>query len=157
MSAMSSGILPFSGAGGNRPIVSGYSNRNRSPKGYVDPHLSALSDLNIGNGDISWHKNEDNGGWPGEGLPMQQPLFVQRSRKIGSKGKRLLMDTEDALELKLTWEEAQDLLRPPPTVKPSIVKIEDHEFEEYEVSIKIEVSKYFRKHYCYYLLCHSVG
>ncbi|KAI3943415.1 hypothetical protein MKW92_046524 [Papaver armeniacum] len=132
MSVMSSGVLPFSGAGGNRPIVSGYSNRNRSSKGYVDPHLSALSDLNIGNEDITWHKNEDSGGWPGEGLPMQQPLFVQRSRKIGSKGKRLLMDTEDALELKLTWEEAQDLLRPPPTVKPSVVIIEDHEFEEYE-------------------------
>ncbi|KAI3966719.1 hypothetical protein MKW92_042174 [Papaver armeniacum] len=132
MSVMSSGVLPFSGAGGNRPIVSGYSNRNRSSKGYVDPHLSALSDLNKGNEDITWHKNEDSGGWPGEGLPMQQPLFVQRSRKIGSKGKRLLMDTEDALELKLTWEEAQDLLRPPPTVKPSVVIIEDHEFEEYE-------------------------
>ncbi|MCL7039006.1 hypothetical protein MKW94_014581, partial [Papaver nudicaule] len=132
ISAMSSGTLPFSGAGWNRPIVSGYSNNNRSSKGNMEPHISALSDLNLGNGDTSWHKTEDNGGWPGEGLPMQQPLLVQRSRKIGSKGKRLLMDTEDALELKLTWEEAQDLLRPPPTVKPSIVKIEDHEFEEYE-------------------------
>ena len=44
------------------------------------------------------------------------------------------MDTEDALELKLTWEEAQELLRPPPSAKPSIVTIEDHEVEEYEVS-----------------------
>ncbi|XP_017698753.2 B3 domain-containing transcription repressor VAL2-like [Phoenix dactylifera] len=68
-----------------------------------------------------------------ENLPI--PLLAlekKRSRNIGSKSKRLLMENEDAFELKLTWEEAQDLLRPPPSVKPSIVMIEDHEFEEYE-------------------------
>ncbi|KAF3453940.1 hypothetical protein FNV43_RR04381 [Rhamnella rubrinervis] len=32
--------------------------------------------------------------------------------------------------LRLTWEEAQDLLRPSPSVNSSIVTIEDHEFEE---------------------------
>lgn len=58
----------------------------------------------------------------------------KRARNIGSKSKRLHIDSHDALELKLTWEEAQDLLRPPPAVKPSTVVIEDHEFEEYEVS-----------------------
>lgn len=58
----------------------------------------------------------------------------KRTRNIGSKNKRLHIDSQDALELKLTWEEAQDLLRPPPAVKPSTVVIEDHEFEEYEVS-----------------------
>jgi len=36
--------------------------------------------------------------------------------------------------LKLTWEEAQDFLHPPPTVNSNIVVIEDHVFEEYEVS-----------------------
>ncbi|KAE8734047.1 B3 domain-containing transcription repressor VAL2 [Hibiscus syriacus] len=51
---------------------------------------------------------------------------------IGSKSKRLLTDGQDALELKLTWEEAQDLLHPPPGIKPSIVTIEDHDFEEYD-------------------------
>ena len=30
------------------------------------------------------------------------------------------MDAEDAMELKLTWEEAQELLRPAPTAKPTI-------------------------------------
>lgn len=55
------------------------------------------------------------------------------ARNIGSKSKRLLMHSEDALELRLTWEEAQDLLRPPPSANPTIVTIDDHEFEEYDV------------------------
>ncbi|KAJ6758252.1 B3 DOMAIN-CONTAINING TRANSCRIPTION REPRESSOR VAL1 [Salix koriyanagi] len=42
------------------------------------------------------------------------------------------MHSEDAMELRLTWEEAQELLRPPPSMKPTIVTIEDHEFEEYD-------------------------
>jgi len=45
------------------------------------------------------------------------------------------MDGEDAMELKLIWEEAQELLRPAPTAKPTIVMIEDYEFEEYDVSL----------------------
>lgn len=43
------------------------------------------------------------------------------------------MHSEDALELRLTWEEAQDLLQPPPSVTPSIVTVEGHIFEEYDV------------------------
>lgn len=44
------------------------------------------------------------------------------------------MDNEEALELKLSWEEAQELLRPAPSAKPTVVMIEDYEFEEYDVS-----------------------
>lgn len=44
------------------------------------------------------------------------------------------MHSEDAMELRITWEEAQELLRPPPTVNPTIVVIENQEFEEYDVS-----------------------
>ena len=44
------------------------------------------------------------------------------------------MCNEDAVELKITWEEAQELLRPPPNANPNIVMIEDQEFEEYNVS-----------------------
>ncbi|KAI0526977.1 hypothetical protein KFK09_002573 [Dendrobium nobile] len=76
---------------------------------------------------------DKHGSWANEGL--LQPLLTpekRRSRNIGSKSKRLLIDDEDAMELKLSWEEAQDLLRPPPRVQPSIVIIEDQEFEEYE-------------------------
>lgn len=63
------------------------------------------------------------------------PLLLsdkKRSYTLGSKSKRLRIDNEDSLELKLTWEEAQDLLRPPPRAAPTIVMIEGHEFEEYE-------------------------
>ena len=51
----------------------------------------------------------------------------------GSRKKRLRMENKDSIELKLTWEEAQELLHPPLNHKPSIVIIEGHEFEEYEV------------------------
>ncbi|KAL9251918.1 B3 domain-containing protein [Drosera capensis] len=56
----------------------------------------------------------------------------KKTRNIGSKSKRLLMNSEDALVLKITWEETQDLLRPPPSVQPTIVMIEGFEFEEYK-------------------------
>lgn len=43
------------------------------------------------------------------------------------------MHSDDAMELRITWEEAQELLRPPPAAKPTVVMIDDFEFEEYEV------------------------
>ncbi|KAL7172997.1 hypothetical protein ACSBR2_032460 [Camellia fascicularis] len=64
-----------------------------------------------------------------------RPMLIpgkKRARNIGSKNKRLLMHGEDAMELRLTWEEAQELLRPPPSAKPTIVMIEDQEFQEYD-------------------------
>ncbi|EEF33676.1 transcription factor, putative [Ricinus communis] len=107
----------------------------QSLKGSTDTHLSALSKhLHSANGDISWHKSEKHEERTRESLLLTSLLVPERkrARNIGSKSKRLLIDSLDALELKLTWEEAQDFLRPPPTVKPSIVTIEDHDFEEYE-------------------------
>ncbi|XAR60820.1 hypothetical protein NMG60_11034339 [Bertholletia excelsa] len=67
--------------------------------------------------------------------PSKQPVMVlekKRTRNIGSKSKRLLMHSEDATKLRITWEDAQGLLRPPPNAKPTIVMIENQEFEEYE-------------------------
>ncbi|KAL7172999.1 hypothetical protein ACSBR2_032462 [Camellia fascicularis] len=66
---------------------------------------------------------------------LQRPMLIpgkKRARNIGSRNKRLLMHGEDAMELRLTWEEAQELLRPPPSAKPTIVMIEDQEFQEYD-------------------------
>ena len=37
------------------------------------------------------------------------------------------------MELKITWEEAQGLLRAPPNQVPNVLVIEGFEFEEYEV------------------------
>ena len=96
--------------------------------GYLPEHLNSADE------DVSGQKTDKHGGRY-EGF-LLQPSLVQekkRSRNIGCKSKRLHMDNEDALELKLSWEEAQDLLRPPPSAKPSVVMIEDQEFEEYEV------------------------
>lgn len=92
--------------------------------------------------DVSWNKTGKNEGRTREDLLLSSLLIPERkrARNIGSKSKRLHIDSQDALELKLTWEEAQDLLRPPPAVKPSILMIEDHEFEEYEVSTLLVVS-----------------
>ncbi|XP_019178806.1 PREDICTED: B3 domain-containing transcription repressor VAL1-like isoform X2 [Ipomoea nil] len=78
--------------------------------------------------------NHTNGGRETD-KPLQRNVLSPEKKKvrnIGCKNKRLLMHSEDAMELRITWEEAQELLRPPPTVNPTIVVIENHEFEEYD-------------------------
>lgn len=88
-------------------------------------------------GDVSWLKPNNHMSMQTEAFLSHSSSFPERrkSRNISSKNKRLHIDMEDALELKLTWEEAQELLRPPPSVNPSIVLVDDHEFEEYEVMV----------------------
>ncbi|KAK2977126.1 hypothetical protein RJ640_017650 [Escallonia rubra] len=63
-----------------------------------------------------------------------QPAFrtKRKNSTLGSKSKRLRIENEDMIELKLTWEQAQGLLRPPPNHVPSVMVIEGFEFEEYE-------------------------
>lgn len=63
---------------------------------------------------------------------LQQQHEKKKSKNM--KNKRLLMNSDDALELRVTWEEAQELLRPPPNAEPTVVMIEDIEFEEFDVS-----------------------
>ena len=55
----------------------------------------------------------------------------KRGRPLGSKSKRLRLDSADALLLKSNWEEVQELLRPSPSAIPTT--IDGHEFEEYSV------------------------
>ncbi|KAF9670957.1 hypothetical protein SADUNF_Sadunf13G0123100 [Salix dunnii] len=100
-----------------------------------DPEKNALSKrLKLADGDIGWNNSENHRGRINGDLPQQRtaPTEKKRTRNIGPKSKRLLMHSEDAMELRLTWEEAHELLRPPPSMKPTIVTIEDHEFEEYD-------------------------
>ncbi|KAI5391487.1 hypothetical protein KIW84_076341 [Lathyrus oleraceus] len=107
----------------------------QSQKGCSETHLNALSKKwNSVGGDMDWHNVETPESRKRDALSLPPVLVPEkkRTRNIGSKSKRLLIDSQDALELQLTWEEAQDLLRPPPEVKPSVVMIEDHIFEEYE-------------------------
>ncbi|XP_057472831.1 B3 domain-containing transcription repressor VAL1-like isoform X1 [Actinidia eriantha] len=113
----------------------------RKASNSVDMQDSQTSSLANGasSGETSTSGVNDNlptkhGGRTNEDLS-QRPMLVpekKRSRNIGSKCKRLLMHSEDAMALRLTWAEAQGLLRPPPSVKPTVVMVEDQEFEEYE-------------------------
>ncbi|XP_057956545.1 B3 domain-containing transcription repressor VAL1-like isoform X2 [Malania oleifera] len=133
--AVSSGESVLPGDGENLTTGNGLSGLFQSLKGSKDPHLNALSErLTSTDGNINWLKNEKHGGKASKESSQQLMLVPEkkRSRNIGSKNKRLLMHSEDALALRVTWEEAQDLLRPPPCVKPSVVLIEDQEFEEYD-------------------------
>ncbi|MBA0582725.1 hypothetical protein Gorai_024859, partial [Gossypium raimondii] len=107
----------------------------QTPKGGKDLLGNALSEhFGLPDGNISRSRDEDHGVRANENSVHQLAMNAEKkkTRNIGSKSKRLLMHSVDALELRLTWEEAQDLLRPPPSVRPSIVTIEDHEFEEYD-------------------------
>ncbi|XP_052175016.1 B3 domain-containing transcription repressor VAL2 isoform X2 [Diospyros lotus] len=107
----------------------------QSLKGSTDPNLNALAKhLNLAGQDFGWNIMEKHGSQTKDGLLNPSLLVPERkkSRNIGLKSKRLLIDSQDALELKLTWEEAQDMLQPPLSEKPTIVTVEDHEFEEYE-------------------------
>lgn len=95
---------------------------------------SPLQNIQHTEGDISCHKSKDNVRRIYEDETQLPPILVKKkTRNIGSKSRRLLMHDEEVMELRLTWEEAQDLLRPPASVIPSIVTIEGHDFEEYNV------------------------
>ena len=82
----------------------------------------------------SWSKVDKSGYIAKEALGNKSSISRKRKSNIlGSKSKRLRIENEDLIELKITWQEAQGLLRPPPSHVPSIVVIEGFEFEEYEV------------------------
>lgn len=83
---------------------------------------------------ISWSK-VDKFGYAAKDLTGAKASLPRKRKNstLGSKSKRLRIESEDLIELKLTWEEAQGLLRPPSNHAPSIVVIEGFEFEEYEV------------------------
>ncbi|KAJ3682911.1 hypothetical protein LUZ60_013138 [Juncus effusus] len=83
--------------------------------------------------DLNWiHKPDRHGLGTRRESNEGSSLLQKRSRNIGLKSRRLSMDSDDAMDLRLTWEEAQDLLRPAPSAKPNVVTIEDFEFEEYD-------------------------
>ncbi|XP_073291630.1 B3 domain-containing transcription repressor VAL1-like isoform X2 [Primulina huaijiensis] len=63
---------------------------------------------------------------------MQQSNPVSEKKLRNIKNKRLLMHNDDAVELRITWEEAQELLRPSPAAKPTIFLVEDLELEEFD-------------------------
>ncbi|XP_038691019.1 B3 domain-containing protein Os07g0563300-like isoform X2 [Tripterygium wilfordii] len=81
----------------------------------------------------TWSKVDKSGYIAKEALGAKSSIPRKRKNStLGSKSKRLRIENEDLIELKLTWEEAQGLLRPPLNNSPSVVVIEGFEFEEYE-------------------------
>ncbi|XP_022886319.1 B3 domain-containing protein Os07g0563300-like isoform X2 [Olea europaea var. sylvestris] len=62
--------------------------------------------------------------------------FVVRSKRknsiFGLKSKRLRIDNEEMIELKLTCNQAQGIMRPPPENVPSVFAVEGCEIEEFE-------------------------
>ncbi|XP_024005140.1 B3 domain-containing transcription repressor VAL2 isoform X2 [Eutrema salsugineum] len=121
-------------------LVMGYRKATNSTaaqmfKGSSEPNLSMFNNnLSPGCGDINWSKLEKPEDMAKDNLLLQPSLTSARKRvrNIGNKSKRLLIDSVDALDLRVTWEETQDLLRPPQSVKPSICTVEDYDFEEYD-------------------------
>ncbi|KAK6149854.1 hypothetical protein DH2020_017379 [Rehmannia glutinosa] len=57
---------------------------------------------------------------------------MRKNSSFGAKSKRPRIETEDVIELKITWKEAQGLMRTPAKIVPSIVVVEGCEFEEFE-------------------------
>ncbi|KAL1210385.1 B3 domain-containing transcription repressor VAL2 [Cardamine amara subsp. amara] len=121
-------------------LVMGYRKATNSTatqmfKGSSEPNLNMFSNnLNPGCGDINWSKLEKSEDMAKDNLFLQSSTTSARKRvrNIGTKSKRLLIDSEDVLELRLTWEEEHELLRPPQSAKPCIVTVEDHVIEEYD-------------------------
>lgn len=72
-------------------------------------------------------------------------LCRRKGSFFSSKSKRLRIESEESIELKLTWEEAQVLLRPAPNDAASVVSVEGHDIEEYEDAPVLGLPTYFTK------------
>ncbi|GER53037.1 transcription factor, partial [Striga asiatica] len=69
-----------------------------------------------------------------EKIVEDKPLIPSKRKNSSfrAKSKRCKIETLDLIELKLTWKEAQGLMRPPANIVPSVVVVEGCEFEEFE-------------------------
>lgn len=82
----------------------------------------------------SWSKVDKSGYIAKEVLGAKSSISRKKKNStLRAKSKRVRIENEDLIQLKITWEEAQVLLRPPSNHLPSVVVIEGFEFEEYEV------------------------
>lgn len=115
----------FPDISGSQSKLSGYSGFFQPMKACGSPSFTKQGNIK----DINMHVNDKCLSKAGDLMLVQER---KRSRNIGSKSKRLAIDSQDAFELQLSWEEVQDMLRPPVATEPSIVMVEDYEFEEYE-------------------------
>lgn len=105
-------------------------------KGSLEAHTNGLSGaLNVSDTGYGWYYPEKQATKPKESS-FSQPVSSsdrKRGRHLGPKNKRSRLEVEDSIDqFNISWEEVQELLRPPPNVVPSIVTVDGHEFEEYE-------------------------
>ncbi|CDY29672.1 BnaA04g17550D [Brassica napus] len=77
------------------------------------------------------HLNSNHGGSSLKKSEVNGVKDKKRTRTVGAKHKRMLWRSEEAMEVRITWEETQDLISPSPGEKPTVVVIEEHEFEEF--------------------------
>ncbi|XP_039114813.1 B3 domain-containing protein Os07g0563300-like [Dioscorea cayenensis subsp. rotundata] len=101
----------------------------RPSKGATEPKISinAEDQANQSNFDKVGFIQKD-----GPGSKASPGPSKRKGSALGSKSKRLRIENEDSIELKLTWEEAQELLRPSANPASNVVVIDGHEIEEFE-------------------------
>ncbi|XP_058195475.1 B3 domain-containing protein Os07g0563300-like isoform X1 [Rhododendron vialii] len=93
----------------------------------VSPGISPINQANSADQTSPWPKDDVS-----RCLTKEVVGAKRKNSTLGSKSKRPRVETEELIELKLTWELAQGLFRPPPNNVSSVVVIEGFEFEEYE-------------------------
>ncbi|XP_059623372.1 B3 domain-containing protein Os07g0563300-like isoform X2 [Cornus florida] len=99
----------------------------------VSPSFSSVNQANSTDPASTWSKVDKSGYIAKEAISAKSSFRIKRkSSTLGSKSKRLRIENEDLIELKVTLEQAQGLLRPPPNHVPTVVVIEGFELEEYE-------------------------
>ncbi|KAL9236127.1 hypothetical protein vseg_010831 [Gypsophila vaccaria] len=131
------------------PATNGSSSLPQSSKGITDTHMNVLSrQLDSSGGNANLLNGEKFGELIDGGLLPTSATMAEKKkgRNIGAKGKRLLIDNQDVQALRLTWEEVQGMLRPPPNAKPNIVEIDGFEIEEYDEPPVIGKSSVFGAH-----------
>ncbi|KAH0469072.1 hypothetical protein IEQ34_002304 [Dendrobium chrysotoxum] len=97
----------------------------------------------------SWSKNDKSEFIQKDGCAPKFDIALCRRKGsfLSSKRKRLRIESEESIELKLTWEEAQVLLRPAPNYASNVVSVEGHDFEEYKEAPVLGLPIYFTKNH----------
>ncbi|KAL1541030.1 B3 domain-containing transcription repressor VAL1-like [Salvia divinorum] len=73
-----------------------------------------------------------NGGRASDDSQPPHLTISEKKKARNIKNKRLHMHNDEASELRVTWEEAQELFRPALSSEPTVVTVDGYEFEEFE-------------------------
>ncbi|RXH86081.1 hypothetical protein DVH24_017134 [Malus domestica] len=148
MQLLAGDIVTFSRLEPEGKLVMGFrkaSTSLQSDQSAESPSFLSMNQVEVA--DPSSWSNVDKSGYIAKEA-LADKYYMPKKRKnsnLGSKSKRLRIENEDLIELKVTWEEAQGLLRPPANHVPTVVVIEGFEFEEYEDPSIIYTDIYYFK------------